>query len=271
MDKSKVVVVSGASRGIGSATALKFAGQGYRVTLVGRNVNDLENTAHQIAEAYKQETLICEGDLAELSFVKSIVDRTVQKWGRIDVAVNNAAWRTVETMRSIDPETWEQTLKICITAPAFLSKWVAQAMEERGIPGVIVNVSSVMSSRAAGNSPAYIACKGAIESLTKELAVTYGRSGIRVISVSPGFIDTSLSKDYVNEAGDNLSGVMADHLNRMTPLSRPGSPEEVANAICWLSNPEAAFITGCNLLVDGGFSQNFNDYEIKKLQFPNQF
>lgn len=271
MENRKIVIISGASRGIGAATAIKFASKGYGITLVGRAMEQLQSIEKEIFERYGTETLICVGDLADLEFVQSIITKTLLKWERIDVLINNAAWRTIETMRTMTPETWEKTMKICITAPAFLAKWAAQAMEDKRIPGVIVNVSSVMSTRAAGNSPAYITAKGGMESLTRELAIAYGRSGIRVVAVNPGFIDTSLSKDYVNEAGDNLSGLMADHLKRMTPLSRPGTPEEVANTICWLSDPEAAFITGCNLIVDGGFSQNFNDYEIKKIQFPNEF
>jgi NAD(P)-dependent dehydrogenase (short-subunit alcohol dehydrogenase family) len=269
--ENRVVIISGASRGIGAATAMKFAGLGYYVTLVGRNVKDLEHTAAQIMAMYRTETLVCLGDLADLDFVSSVVEQTVMKWGRIDTLINNAAWRTIETMRTMTPEIWDRTMRICITAPAFFSKWAAAAMEERNITGVIINVSSIMSSRPAGNSPAYIASKGAIESLTKELAVTYGRSGIRVVCVNPGFIDTSLSADYVNEAGDNISDRMADHLNALTPLGRPGTPEEVANAICWLSDSNASFISGCTLTIDGGFTQNFNDYSIKKLQFPNEF
>lgn len=271
MDNKKVVIISGASRGIGAATALKFAGKGYSIVLVGRDVTQLNIVAEQLREAYAAETLVCAGDLADLDFIRSVVEKTVAQLGRIDVLVNNAAWRTIETMRSMTPEIWDKTLKICITAPAFFSKWVAEVMERNQIEGAIVNISSIMSARAAGNSPAYITAKGALESLTKELAVTYGRSKIRVITISPGFIETNMSEDYVNESGDSLTEIMSENLNNHTPLSRSGTPAEVANSIYWVSSAEASFITGCELLIDGGFSQNFSDYKIKHLQFPNEF
>ena len=271
MDSKKVVIVTGASRGIGGATALTFAENGYHVTLVGRDLIELTKVSDQIKDSFNVETLICSGDLSDIELVKSIVDQTIVKWNRIDIVINNAAWRTIQTMRTMDLETWERTLKICITAPAFLSKWAAESMEERNIRGVIVNISSIMHSRGPGYSPSYIATKGAIESLTKELSVTYGRSGIRVICVAPGNIDTSLSNDYQTESGDNISKVLSEDVIGLTPLERAGSPQEIANAIRWISSDEAAFITGCTLVVDGGFMQNFNNFSFKKLQFPNEF
>jgi len=273
MDSKKVVIVTGASRGIGRATALTFAEKGYNITLVGRDLQELTNVSRQINNSFNGngETIICAGDLSDIDFVKSIVDQTIVKWDRIDILVNNAAWRTIQTMRTIDLDTWERTLRICITAPAFLSKWAAQTMEERNIGGVIVNISSIMHTRVPGYSPAYTATKGAIESLTKELAVTYGRSGIRVISIAPGNIDTSLGNDYKTESGDNVSKVLSDDMIGLTPLERAGSPQEIANAIFWVSSDQAAFVTGCTLVVDGGFMQNFNNFSFKKLQFPNEF
>ena len=128
-----------------------------------------------------------------------------------------------------------------------------------------------MSQQAGGISPAYIACKGALESLTKELAITYGRSGIRVVCLKPGFIDTEMSNDYISDNGDNISGKIAKELLEKTPLGRPGTPNDIARAMVWLASPNASYITGCNLTIDGGLSNNFNSYPIKKLQFPNEY
>lgn len=271
MDNIKVAVVTGASRGIGREIALKYAKEGYNVALVLRDVKDAGDIGTQITQKYNREFITCIGDLSDSSFINTIVEDTLNKWGRIDVLVNNAAWRTIETMRTMTMEIWNKTLMICLTAPAFLSKAVADAMECLKIQGVIINISSIMGDRPAGNSPAYIAAKGATESLTRELAVTYGRSGIRVLSVKPGNINTDMSNDYTNEEGDNLSSRMSDYIVGATPLARAGAPAEIASVVYWLSSPESAFVTGTSLVVDGGFTPNLNDYSIKQLQFPNQF
>lgn len=269
--QNKVAIITGASRGIGRQTALAFAGAGYNIVIVATSLNELNKLGTEINNLYKQEYLICCGDLSDSNFLNSIADTTIEKFGRIDVLVNNAAWRTIETMRSIDLNTWERTLKICITAPAFLAKTCAATMEERNIKGVIINISSVMSQKAGGTSPAYIASKGAIESLTKELAVTYGRSGIRVICIRPGFIDTEMSNDYTGESGDNISLQMAKELLDSIPVNQPGTPADIAKAILWLSSSQASYITGCEITIDGGLSQNFNSYSIKNLQFPKEY
>ncbi|WP_293299616.1 SDR family oxidoreductase [Pedobacter sp. UBA4863] len=272
MDKiTKVVIVTGASRGIGREIALKYAKEGFNVALILRNAKDIGDIGKLIQEKYNRDFIACIGDLSDSGFAKNIVDETLKKWGRIDVLVNNAAWRTIETMRTMSMETWNKTLMICLTAPAFLSKMVADTMEQLNIQGVVVNISSIMADRPAGNSPAYIAAKGAMDSLTRELAITYGRSGIRFLSVKPGNINTDMSADYVNDEGDNLSNKMSDYIVGATPLSRAGTSAEIASVVYWLSSAESAFVTGTSLVVDGGFSPNLNDYSIKKLQFPNQF
>lgn len=271
MELKKVVIITGASRGIGRAVAERFAAAGYQLVLAGQDKEALQQLKALLEEKYNSECLLSIGDLADTSYLKSITAKTIEHWNRIDVLVNNAAWRTIGTMRTLEINTWEQTLRVCLTAPAFLAKWCAAAMEARKTGGAIINISSVMSERAAGNSPAYIAAKGGMESLTYELAVTYGRSNIRVTGICPGYIDTEMSNDYVDATGKNVSNAMTAHLQGLTPLGRGGTAQEVANAVYWLSSAEASYITGTTLLVDGGFKHNFNDYAIKKLQFPEEF
>src|SRR5437870_2809903 len=100
------------------------------------------------------EPLVHVVDLTDLDLARSAVEHTLARWDRIDALINNAAWRTHQTMRTMGVDTWERTLRICLTAPAFLAKWVAQAMQERAITGAILNVSSMMSQKAGGTSPA---------------------------------------------------------------------------------------------------------------------
>lgn len=269
--QANVAIITGASRGIGRETALAFAAAGYHTAIVANNQAALEQVKQEIETHYQTQCLVCAGDLSDLSFTLSIAATVREHFGRIDVLVNNAAWRTIETMRTITPETWEKTLRICVTAPAFLAQSCAAVMEEKKTGGCVINLSSMMSQKAGGNSPAYIASKGALESLTKELAVTYGRSGIRVLCVRPGVIDTDMSSDYVSEEGDDISRLMTDELLQLTPICRKGTGQDIAQALVWLSSPDAAYITGCELTIDGGLSANFSSYFIKNLQFPKEY
>lgn len=269
--QTKVAIITGASRGIGRQTALAFAGAGYHTVVVANDKSALEQVKREIEERFTTRCLPCPGDLSNTAFTRTIVDEATKAFGRVDVLVNNAAWRTIETMRTISPETWERTLRICVTAPAFLAQACTAVMEEQQIPGCIINVSSVMSQQAGGNSPAYIASKGAMESLTRELAVTYGRSGIRVVTLKPGMVDTDMNSDYVSQDGNNVSHKMAEALLNQSPIERPGTTLDIARAILWLASDEASFITGCELTVDGGLSSNFSSYPIKHLQFPTEY
>lgn len=271
MSENKVVIITGAAGGIGSATADKFAAKGYNLALCDIDKNALVGAGQLLEDKYGTDCLLLPGDLSDSKYLQTIITKTVEKWGRIDVLVNNAAWRTIESLRTMEFDTWEKTLRICLTAPAFLTKWVAKVMEENQTGGVIVNITSMMSERTSGTGTAYIAAKGALESLIKETAVTYGRSGIRVVGVAPGYIDTDLSNDYKDAEGNNISNQLIDEINDSIPLARGGKPEEVADAILWLSSEAASYITGTTLLVDGGFKPNFSKYSIKKQQFPDEF
>lgn len=271
MSNDRIAVITGASTGIGRAVAKKYAASGYYLTLVALEQGDLVTLAKELESEYHIQCLVYAGNLNDRKFLRSIIDGTVDKFGSIDVLVNNAAWRTIETMRSIGFEHWEQTLAICLTAPAFLAKWSAEVMEKNQVHGTIINVSSVMSARAGGISPAYIAAKGALESLTYELAVTYGRSSIRVICVRPGNIATNMSNDYTDATGENISNKLSEHLTDLSPVPRAGRPDEIAEAIYWLSTENASFVTGTTLTIDGGLSHNFNGYSMKRIQFPNEF
>lgn len=271
MNNKKVVIITGAAGGIGRETAFKFASEGYALALLDINQEALLAVKQEISLQKSSDVLALEGDLADLDFVKSCVDKTVEKWGRIDVIINNAAWRTVQSMRTMSIEDWDRTLRICLTVPAFLTKWGAEIMESNGTGRVIVNISSMMSDRPSGIASGYIAAKGGMESLTKELAVTYGRKGIRVVTVRPGYVDTAMSNDYENEEGDNISNVLIEEITEYIPLKRPAAPKEIAEAIYWLSSDAASYITGTSLLVDGGFTPNFTKYSIKNKQYPDEF
>lgn len=266
----RVAIITGAAGGIGSAMAFKYAENGYSLTLVDNNtvgLNELDN----VLQNSNANTLCLGGNLEQTRFLRHIIEASIERWGHINVLINNAAWRTLETMRTISVENWNKTIKICLTAPAFLSKYAAESMENNCTEGVIINVSSIMANRTSGISPAYSACKGALESLTYELAVLYGPKKIRVVGISPGNIQTDLSSDYKDEQEQNISKELISHMNAQTPLLREGSASEIADIAYWLSTPQASFVNGTLIVADGGFTHNFNSYQIKKIQLPSEF
>lgn len=270
MSVKPVVIITGAAGGIGEATVYRFIKEGYVPVLIDNDKEGLLKIGKQLNDQHT-EHLIIAGDLEDAFFLKHLIEQVEDKLGRIDVLVNNAAWRTRETLRSITVEDWEKTLRVCITAPAFLTKYATAVMEAQNIEGAIINISSIQSFFAGGTSPAYTACKAALEAITYESSVLYGPSRIRVNAILPGAVNTALAKDIATEAKKDVSDVFADAMKDQTPLNRFAEPEEIANVIFWLSSGEASFITGTSIVVDGGFMHNFNSYSLKKLQFPTQF
>lgn len=265
----RVIVITGASRGIGKAIAKKYAENGDFIALVADQKEELDETAALLKRG--DNCLVLHGDLANSDFIKQIVEETLAKWGRIDVLVNNAAWRTLETLRTISLKNWEKTMRICLTAPVFLGRMVAESMEKNDSNGVIIHVSSIMSERAGGTSPAYAASKGALLSVTYEMAALYGPSGIRVIAICPGNVHTKMSQDFTDSGGKNISEDLVRDMEDLTPLQRSASSEEIANGVYWLSSDEASFVTGTSLVIDGGFTHNFSSYKNKHSQFPKEF
>lgn len=270
MNARPVAFITGAAHGIGAAAAMAFARSGYAVALLDRDHDGLEAVAEQMREEGR-EALIHAADLSDLDSARAAIDATLARWDRLDVLINNAAWRTHQTMRTMDVETWERTLRICLTAPAFLAKWAAQAMQERGLRGAILNVSSMMSQQAGGTSPAYVTSKGGLDALTYELAALYGPVGIRVVALNPGWVDTEMSGDYETADGESLSATMTAAAKDQVPLGRAGTPEEIAKALVWLAGPDAGYITGARLLIDGGWLHHHTNYSLHRLQFPEEF
>src|SRR5262249_12134218 len=154
-----------------------------------------------------------------------------------------AAWRELASMRRISVESWERTLRVCLTAPAFLARWAAEVMEQSG-GGVIINISSIRAFQPDGVAAAYVAAKGGLDALTYDLASLYGRSGIRVVAINPGAIDTELSRDYSADSGESLTEDLRRSSEDMIPLGRWGCPEDIARMIALVASDDAAYLTG---------------------------
>lgn len=264
-----VALVTGGSRGIGAATAVEFASQGYDVAIVARSESSLAEVSTQV-KATGRRVVSLAGDLGDLGFVGQIVGRVVGELGRVDALVNNAAWRELVTMRTISIESWEKTLRVCLTSPAFLARDAAADMEKRRC-GAIINISSIQSQRVSGYAPAYMAAKGGLDSLTYDLAALYGPMGVRVVGVCPGAIDTEMSGDTTTPDGQSVDAQAKAYSHDMIPLRRWGTSEEIARAIVWLAGPSASYVTGTTLAIDGGWTHHLSPYSLKKLVFPREF
>ncbi|HVU90570.1 MAG TPA: SDR family oxidoreductase [Pirellulales bacterium] len=266
---ARVAIVTGASRGIGEATALELAARGYDLTITARDRAALDRVRDSIEKSGRRARVVA-GDLADLDFARQIVEQSIAEFGRIDVLVNNAAWRELISMRHITLESWERTLRICLTTPAFLARWAAASMEQRR-SGVIINVSSMMSRQVAGISPAYIAAKGALESLTYELAALYGPRGIRVLTVSPGAIDTEMSNDYPEGEGEDASRLTRQYSEDMIMLGRWGTAVEIARLIAFAASEDASYLTATTLTADGGWQRQHMPKSLCAKQLPGDF
>lgn len=268
MSDRRVALVTGAAGGIGKATVRAFLARGYAVAMLDSDQVALARAVAELASSPGETFELC-GDLTDLAFSEMAVRQTVQRLGRIDALVNNAAWREVATMREISLESWERTLRICLTAPAFLARWCAADMETRR-KGVIVNVTSIMSQQSGGYSPSYIAAKGGLDALTHELASLYGPRGIRAVAVSPGAIDTHMSNDVAAKES-NAEQELRAYSETIIPLGRWGTADEIARAIAWVASDEASYLTGTTLVLDGGWMRHHVPTNLAEELKPGQF
>ncbi|WP_406438586.1 glucose 1-dehydrogenase [Streptomyces sp. NBC_01613] len=243
----KVAFITGAGRGIGAAAARLFAREGARVVLAARTESQLKAVTEEIRTAGgTAEYVLC--DLADPVSVRAAVDRTVELYGRLDVAFNNGATGQAPGPMDQFPEAdFDRVLAVNLKGP-----WLAMSAEIAAIRatagrGAIVNTSSVGSLMGNPWLPVYGAAKRAVNSLTASAAVTYGPEGIRVNAIAPGATLTEM----IDEWEANSPGIV-DQLTAQTPLGRAATPHEIAEAAAWLLSDRASYVTGAVLSVDGG-------------------
>lgn len=265
----RVAFVTGAAAGIGLATARELARRGHAVGLLDCNEPGLSAAGEELRAAGFDVLTHC-GDVGDLAFAEAALRATANHWGRLDLLVNNAAWRELVSLRRISVESWERTLRVCLTAPAFLARSAAELMEPQG-RGVIVNVSSIRSFQPDGLAGAYAAAKGGLDALTYDLACLYGRSGIRVFAINPGAVDTALSQDYTDAAGESITADLRRSSEDHIPLGRWAKPEEIARLIAMLAGDDASYLTGTTIVADGGWTHNGTPQSLKRRIAPEDF
>jgi len=245
----RTALVTGASRGIGAATARALAGAGARVALVARGRVALEAVASDLPH----EPVVIGADLVDRDAPATVVHRALDALGGIDILVNNAAAAARLATVDTDAAVIDELLAVNVRAPLLLIGALVPSMIDRG-SGSIVNLSSVSGLVGTPRRAAYAASKGALDAATRSLAIELGPSGIRVNSVAPGVVDTALWAK--NKA---IPGVV-EGIERQTPLRRWAIPDDIADVVVFLASDAARFITGETISVDGGIARTLDLY-----------
>ncbi len=242
----KVAIITGGSSGIGRATAVAFAREGVKVVIAARRAKESEQTLRLVKEA-GSDGIFVKTDVAKEDEVKSLIEKTIKTYGRLDYAFNNAGIAEVPTAFADQTSTvFDNIMNINVKGVWLSMKYEIPQMLKNG-GGAIVNMSSAAGIIGVPQMPIYVASKHAVIGLTKAAALEYAKSGIRINAVSPGAIETDM---YYQVVGDNKQ--IREKFNTMQPMGRLGNPEEIANAVVWLLSDKASFVTGHTLLVDGG-------------------
>lgn len=249
--QDKAIIVTGGGGGIGRAAAHKFAAQGGQVTVVGRTAGKAEAVAQEIIDAGGQAIAV-QADVAQEADVKRVVRTTLDKFGKIDVLVNNAATCPQVRLAEMSLEQWNHVITNNLTSVFLFCREVIPFMLENG-GGSIVNVSSVHALATLEGYSAYSASKGGIVALTRAIALDYARRNIRVNTVLPGAVQTPMLENSVKNLDTPREEIMRQW-NESQPLGRVGQPEEIAAVIMFAASPENSFMTGATLVADGGMT-----------------
>ena len=246
--KSRTAVVTAAGSGIGAATARGLAREGARVVVADLSGKRAEETAAAIAAAGGQAVWI-KMDAAEPGAMQATVQLALDRYGSIDVLVNNAGYGEPSLLADCSIEAWNRTLAVTLTSVFLGLKYSLPLMRRLG-RGVVVNTASISGTAGDYGMSAYNAAKAGVINLTRSAALECARDGIRVNCVCPGGIDTRVTQVLAGERAGEVRRAMA----AVHPLGRMGEADEIANAILFLASDEASFITGAALVADGGLT-----------------
>jgi len=241
---NKIAFVTGASRGIGKAIAERFALEGAKVALISNHNDDLNETVEEF-QALGYEVLPILADVSAPNQVESAVDQTVSEWGRIDILANNAGIAWEEDFLEIKDDNWRKMLDVNLNGMFYTAQRVSRQMAKQG-EGAIINMASTNGLVGEVKFAHYNASKGGVVLLTKTMALELGRHNIRVNAVCPGYIQTPMS-----EAIDDEEFVQ-EYIRTKISIGRVGKPKDVAGVFAFLASDDAAFITGTEIVVDGG-------------------
>ena len=246
MTDQKAAIITGGSSGIGRAAAVALAKEGVKIAIAARRAKEGEETVRLVKEA-GSEGIFVKTDVANENDVRSLVEKTVKTYGRLDYAFNNAGIE--ETPTSLVEQTsnvFDQIMNVNVKGVWLSMKYEIPEMIRTG-GGAIVNTSSGAGVIGYPQQPIYIASKHAVLGLTKSAALEYAKSGIRINAIAPGVTETEMVERVAEDDKQLIESIKS-----ITPIGRIGDPQEIANAVVWLLSDKASFVLGHTLLVDGG-------------------
>ena len=237
--KDKVAIVTGAGSGLGQAMAQRFLDEGAKVCFsdVDENIEKIDlNNAIGI-----------QCDVSDYKNVENLVNKVVEKFGRLDIMVNNAGIAIDKNVIDTTVEEWKKLMSINLDGVFYGTKAAITYMKENKIAGSIINMASILGAVGMERTTAYCASKGGVIQLTKACAIDFAKSKIRVNAIAPGFIKTNMTK------GPLINPIINLILKNRTPMGYIGSPEDIASAAVYLGSDEAKYVTGSVMFVDGGW------------------
>lgn len=245
---NKVALITGGAQGIGRATALAFAREGYAVSIADLHKEAGFEVIRMIREL-GGKALFVRTDVASEQDVQRWIEITVEEFGGVDVLINNAGINHIGSMLDLPMEAFDRVLAVNLRGAFLCAKKAATEMKKRG-GGSIVQIASTRALMSEPDTESYAASKGGLLALTHAMAISLGRYGIRVNAVSPGWIETA---DWQFSA-DARQPVHTERDRLQHPVGRVGVPDDIAQACLYLASPKAGFITGQNLVIDGGMT-----------------
>ena len=247
--EGKVAIITGAATGIGRATALLFAGEGASVVIADVNEDDAQRTVANIEDEGGSARFV-QADVSEAEDVQALMERAAEEMGGIDVIVNNAGAQRSGVVTEFEESEWDLLMRVNPRSCFLGAKYGVPRLRERG-GGSIVNVSSLAGLKGGPGMTAYSASKGAIIAFTRALAEELAPDNIRANSVCPGWIDTPFNEPAIEFMGGRAQ--QEEMVQQTVPLKRQGTPEEIAPGILYLASDASSYVTGQELVIDGGF------------------
>lgn len=247
-----VAVVTGGGSGIGRATALLLSEQGAKVVVVDIDPRASRETVERI-RSRGGEAMFTKVDISRAVQVRPLMVKIAEKFGSIDILINNAGIPGVGSVTETSEEEWDRVLAVNLKGVFLCSKYAIPYMVKKG-RGVIINTASAVGLVGSAGQASYCASKGGVVLLTKAMALDHASSGIRVNCVCPGFVITPMAEKFLSSFKPPEREKLVESLKKLHPIGRFAKPEEIARAVLFLASDEASFVTGCAFPVDGGWT-----------------